>query len=165
MADAVFRLSVRGAAREGRRLDRAQRALGREIIRSLTRMARLGVSRLRTYARVDTGAMRDSIRFDVVPTTARPRAVITIDPDARGAGIDYLNITRRGHRRQVITAKKSRFLAVHADGRFAKPLQMVSVRGFNPPTDWVNVAESEIDLDADAELDRLGRVIDTRVLR
>lgn len=166
MADAVFRVSVRGAGRVAREFNRAQRALQNAINDSVRSMGERAADVLYEDAPKDTEAMADSIRVTTFFRAARPHAQVTIEPDARGAGVDYLTITRRGHRQRIITSRSELgLLSVHFEGRDGPAQAMRSVRGYRPVTDWVNVAEPTIDIEAEDEFERLGRRIDTRVLR
>lgn len=166
MADAVVRVSVRGAGRLARDFNRAQRALQNVINDSVRYMGEHAADVLYDAAPKDTGAMADSIGVRYLWRAARPHATVTIEPDARGAGVDYLTITRHGHHVTRIYPKQEHgLLDVHFEGRDGPGQGMVSVRGYRPATDWVDVAEPTIDIEADAEFDRLGRRIDTRVLR
>lgn len=172
----VYRVSVRGAGRVAANFTRAQRQLQDELIAELRQFGREAQVVFIEEAPEDTGDLQE--RITVVPffgRAIRPRVSVRVRPDLEGHETrhDYLPVTRFGHRRRTIRPKTARALAVHTEGHRNQQIFVVrhSVSGVPAAKDsrwkgdWVIPAAQRAERLAAASERRLGRRIDTRVLR
>jgi len=163
---AVFRVSVRGAGRRAREFDRAARRTQDAINAELRELGRELERAYAAAAPVDSSRTRESVRAVLFFRAARPRVSIhagAVDPDS---GYPYLDVTRRGHRVARIYAKPGSVLKVHSKPRTAGVYKLAqSVRGARPAEDWVAVASTRARPLFDRAERRLGRRLDTRLLR
>lgn len=124
----------------------------------------------------DTGDLAE--RITAVPffgRAARPRVSIRVRPDVEGHGSphNYLDVTRFGHRKRVIRPRQARALAIHPEGHRNPHIVIYRASASGVPTaegsrwkgDWVVPAAERADRIADNAERRLGRRIESRVLR
>jgi hypothetical protein len=176
----VYRVSVRGAGRVAAQFNRAQRQLQDEMIAELRQFGREAQVVFVEEAYEDTGELKE--RITVVPffgRAARPRVSVRVRPDLQGHqggsvdNYDYLGVTRRGHRSRTITPKTARALKVHLEGHRNQQIFVFrhSVSGVPAAKDsrwrgdWVLPAAERAERLSLASERRLGRRIESRVLR
>jgi hypothetical protein len=175
----VYRVSVRGAGRVAAQFTRAQRQLQDELIAELRAFGREAQVVFVEEAPSDTDELREKIT--VVPffgRAARPRISVRVRPDVEGHqggsvdGYDYLRVTRRGHLSDRIHPKTARALKVHLEGHrnqhifvFRRSVSGVPGRKSRWTGDWVVPAAERAERLSLASERRLGRRIESRVLR
>ncbi len=170
----VFRVGFRGAGRVAAQFDAAARQVQDAIVAELRQFGREGEAIFAAAAPEDTGDLAD--RIVAVPffgRAARPRVSIRVRPDLQGHqgdeidGYDYLDVTRFGHRRHEIVPRRARALKVHYAGhRNAAIFEFrASVPGVRPRVDWVAVGADRCARASAIAERRLGRRIQSRVLR
>lgn len=186
MARAIFRASTRGADKVAAQFTRAQRALQDELIKELRHIGYLAhievQDTIEDYGLVDTEQLLDAVRAVPYYRARRPQVTIQVDK-LRGHGgddRDYLNVTRFGHRKAVITPRhesvnpaRAPALKVHVEGHrnpavfeYRSSVRGVGHGGDYQPTDWTIDPDMSRRLDdiVDDSAERLGRRIDARLL-
>jgi hypothetical protein len=186
-ARSVFRASTTGAGKVAANFDRARRDLQDELIKELRHiglLAQLEVQEtVEDYGLIDTEQLLEAIRAVPYFRARRPQVTIQVDRLRGHGGVDhdYLNVTRFGHRRSVITPrhqsvnpKHAPALKVHVAGHRSPAVfeYRSSVRGVGhggdyQPTDWTIDPDMRRRLDdiVDDSATRLGRRIDAKLLR
>lgn len=171
----VYRVSIRGAGRVASQLSRAARQIQDEIVAEIRQFGREAQLIFVEAAPEDTGDLRE--RITAVPyfgRAIRPRVSIRVRPDVEGHETphDYLPVTRYGHRKRRIVPKTARALAIHPEGHRNPHIVVVRASVSGVPGkksrwrgDWVIPAAERADRLADAAERRLGRRLDSRVLR
>lgn len=172
---AVYRLSIRGAGRKASQFTRMARDLQDEMIAELRQFGREAQIIFVEEAPKDTDDLSE--RIVAVPffgRASRPRVSIRVRPDVEGHETphNYLDVTRFGHRKRRITPRRATALAVHPAGHRNPHIVLYrsSVSGVPGEKsrwrgDWVVPAAERADRIADAAERRLGRRIESRVLR
>ena len=112
-------ITQRGAAAEGqlaREFSKAQRRMQNRINRIMRELSREVPPIYSVQAPTDTGALSRSIKGKLRQRAARVTLVVSAEPDARGGGFAYLDVTRFGHRQPLIFARGAAHTTVAAHG-------------------------------------------------
>lgn len=163
----VFRLSLRGAGRTAANLDRAGRDLQDIIVSELRQLGLEVEFAFQTAAPHDTEDLSEAIQAIASFKTIRPRVRVAVgrlsghEGDSRDS-FDYLETTRRGHRKRIIHPVRRRALKVHYAGhRNAAIYDFASfVPGALPNRDWVEEGDEFSEPAIDRMERRVGRRID-----
>lgn len=152
--------TVTGAGPVAARFSRVERDLQTRLNGLMRRVGRTSERILKRAAPKDTRALADSIR--AVPYSRAGDINVSIKAHAQRDGFNYLDITRFGHRRRVLTAKrKGRAMAVRYAGHRAPEVIAFAMRaeGYKPPVDWVEKGWPLINRAVSVEATRMGREI------
>lgn len=176
----IYRVSVRGAGRRASEFDAMKRRIQDEIVAELRQYGREAQTIFAQEAPKDTEELSE--RIDAVPyfgRALRPRVSIRVRPDVEGHqgsgsdGYDYLPVTRFGHRKTRIVPVRRQALLVHVEGHRNPHAAIVRSSVSGVPTDrgsrfrgdWVRPAADRAEALAGAAERRLGRRVESRVLR
>jgi hypothetical protein len=165
VASALFRASVRGAGKLSRAASRGAGRVDRFLRDEMDpggTYAEDATDILWDAAPKDTQRLADSIHAGPADFATRIGATFfaeAIDPDT---GYDYTGVTRFGHRVATIEPTRRRAIA-YESGR--GPVVAAHVPGYDPGLDWVDLARADLDHAAGEASERVGRKVDTRLLR
>jgi hypothetical protein len=158
---AVYRASVIGAGRPGRRLIGARRALQAELTATMREEAGHMERIARPFAPKDRGLLRQ--RLEARVHSRGGRIFATLHSQARNptTGFAYTNVTRFGHRKRWIYPRRASHLVFR--GRDGNLVFAKRVRGYRPENDWAELAAKAMDAHLSATEDQIGRRILTRL--
>jgi hypothetical protein len=163
----LFRIRIDGAGANARAFTQAQRRLQNAIIRNFRELGAVVEQEFAAAAPEDTGRLRGRVHaFVYFGRPSQPQITVRTfarDPDS---GYAYVNVTRFGHRKAVIVARRAPKLAVHYAGhRNPHIVAFVdAVRGYRPTHDWAEDAAAAASRSVDHSATRLGRAIEAKVL-
>lgn len=193
--EALFRAEILGADRAARQMAQAAGRVTAKIDQEFKgRLQEEVTQAMKNVAPEETGLLKDIIESRIsYPSSGHVRVTVRSEVRDPATNYPYTGVTRFGHKKPWIRAKhetspeafapgaktiagdpKSQFyldkghapaLAVHAAGRYAEPIYRSRVRGYRPAGDWVERGVAAADRIVAEAADRVGRAMETEVLR
>jgi hypothetical protein len=183
----LLRFTTRGAGqRDVGSFSRNQRVLHDTYNAGMNRLGQRAVRAIKLSGAVpeDTGQLLNSIhplfftRASRVQVTIRAEATDKGRTQKRGRVYDYVDVTRRGHKKAVIKPQVKRFqeykrrgrtpwLGVRFEGHRNEGVKtrMPQVAGVKVGQDWVELVQDDIDREVERAQEEMGRHVASRILR